>query len=143
VIVYLDSTALVKRYIAESGSVEVARMIERATVVGTAVISRAEVAGALAGAARLGLLPHEQARAVLDVFRAQWSDLVRLQLTETVVSRADAQAWDRRLRANAALHLAAALVWQEALGEAVTFATYDRPLWQAARASGLSAWPEN
>ena len=142
-IVYLDSTALIKRYVAESGSVEVAGMIERAAVVGTAVISRAEVAGALAGAARAGLLPHEQARAVLDVFRAQWSDLVRLQLTETIVSRADAQAWDRRLRANAALHLAAALVWQEALGEVVTFATFDRPLWQAARASGLSAWPQD
>lgn len=140
-IVYLDSTALVKRYIAEVGSTEVAQLIENAAVVGTTVISRAEISGALAKAARLGLLPHEQARAVLDVFRAQWNDLVRLQLTETIVARADAQAWDRRLRGTAALHLAAALVWQEALGAAVTFATFDRSLWQAANGAGLTAWP--
>jgi len=73
-IVYLDASALVKRYVAEVGSVEVDRLIAEAESVGTAVISRAEVAAALAKAARLGLLPRDEAEAALQVFRAQWPD---------------------------------------------------------------------
>lgn len=47
-ILYLDASALVKRYVAEIGSAELSRMLSRAATVGTAVISRAEVAAALA-----------------------------------------------------------------------------------------------
>jgi predicted nucleic acid-binding protein len=42
VIVYLDASALVKRYVAESGSAEVEALIGEAQAVGTAVLSRAE-----------------------------------------------------------------------------------------------------
>ncbi len=141
-IVYLDASALLKRYIAEAGSAEVGELIARADAVATALITRAEVAAALARAARLGMLTHEQARAVLGVFRAQWPDLIRLQLTETIIARADIQAWDRNLRSSGALHLAAALAWQEMLGEPVTFATFGRTLWQAAASAGLTPWPQ-
>ena len=51
-ILYLDASALVKRYVAEPGSVEVNEAISRAEVTGTALISRAEVAAALAKAVR-------------------------------------------------------------------------------------------
>ena len=47
-IVYLDASALVKRYVEEAGSDEVASLIDGATVVGTSIVSRAEVAAALA-----------------------------------------------------------------------------------------------
>jgi hypothetical protein len=56
-------------------------------------------------------------------------------------TRADAQAWERGLRGYDALHLAAALFWQETLGEPVTLATFDRQLWQAGAAAGLEVWP--
>jgi predicted nucleic acid-binding protein len=141
-IVYLETSALVKRYVAEAGSGEVGELIAQADAVGTTLITRVEVATALTRAARVGLLTHEQARAVLGVFRAQWADLIRLQLTETIIARADALAWDRSLPGTDALHLAAALGWQETLGESVTFATFGRTLWQAAAAAGLAAWPQ-
>jgi hypothetical protein len=41
------------------------------------------------------------------------------------------------------VHLTAALVWQETLGEPVTLATFDRQLWQAGRAARLTAWPDD
>ena len=46
-ILYLDASALVKRYVAEPGSTEVNDAIATAEVIGTAIISRAEVAAAL------------------------------------------------------------------------------------------------
>jgi predicted nucleic acid-binding protein len=142
-ILYLDASALVKRYIAEAGSAEVGRLIARTDAVGTSVISRAEVAAALAKAVRVGLLSRDDAGAALQVFRAQWVDLVRLQLTETVVARADALAWEHGLRGYDAVHLGAALFWQDTIGEPITLATFDHQLWQKGEIVGLVVWPED
>jgi len=143
VIVYLDASALVKRYIAEAGSAEVDHLIARADVVGTAVISRAEVAAALAKAVRVGSLTREESDAALQVFRAQWVDLLRLQLTEAVVARADSLAWEHDLRGYDAVHLAAAITWQETLGQPITLATFDRQLWRAGTTVGTTVWPDD
>lgn len=140
-IVYLDASALVKRYVAEAGSPEVEALINEAQAIGTAVISRAEVAAALARAARSGLVTSEAATKALQAFNADWEHLVRLQLGEPLAARAAALAWEHGLRGFDAVHLASALAWSESLGETLAVATYDRELWRGARASGLSAWP--
>jgi predicted nucleic acid-binding protein len=62
-------------------------------------------------------------------------------MTEVLVSRAASLAWDYSLRGYDAAHLASALFWQDMLGESVTVATYDRQLWNAAQATGLTVWP--
>ncbi|MBN1641377.1 MAG: type II toxin-antitoxin system VapC family toxin [Anaerolineae bacterium] len=142
-IVYLDASALVKRYVAETGSAHVDRLISEADAVGTAVISRAEVAAALGKAARIGALSREEAQTALQVFRTQWPDLVRLQLTELVMAQADTLAWDYGLRGYDAVHLAVARFWQSSLGEVVTLAAFDRQLWQSGPAVGLAVWPED
>ena len=49
-ILYLDASALVKRYVAELGSPEVSAAISQAQVTGTVLLSRAEVEAALAKA---------------------------------------------------------------------------------------------
>jgi predicted nucleic acid-binding protein len=142
VILYLDASALVKRYVAEPGTAEVEASVAAAAVVGTALVSRAEIAAALAKAVRLNVLTREQGQQALHQFREHWPYLLRLQVGEPVVARADALAWDYGLRGYDAVHLAAAQYWQEALGETVTVATYDRQLWAAARQAGLAVWPE-
>jgi predicted nucleic acid-binding protein len=50
--VYLDASALVKRYVAEAGSKEVGgHLVADASVVGTVILSGTEVVAALAKAA--------------------------------------------------------------------------------------------
>jgi len=141
VILYLDASALVKRYVAEPGSTEVGDAISSADVVGTALISRPEVAAALARAARVKALTQEEASACLQVFRQEWPDLIRVRVTEIVVAHADALAWEHGLRGYDTVHLAAASLWQDGLGEQVTFSTFDRRLWEAARRVGLAPHP--
>ena len=114
-ILYLDSSALVKRYVREAGSGQVEELIPLADVVGTGLVSRAEVAAALARAVRMGYLRREDGEAALLVFRAHWPRLARLQLTEPLLARADTLAWEYGLRGYDAVHLAAALYWQETL----------------------------
>jgi predicted nucleic acid-binding protein len=97
-ILYLDSSALVKRYVREAGSTEVEELIVQADAVGTGLIGRAEVAAALARAGRIGYLGRDDAEAALQVFRAQWCRLARLQLTEPLLARAAGLGvWTARL----------------------------------------------
>ena len=140
-IAYLDASALVKRYVAEAGSAEVNGLISEAEALGTAVISRAEVSAALAKAVRAKSVSKNAGTSALQAFTADWDNLIRLQLTEVLVARAAALAWEQGLRGYDAVHLATALFWHETLDEAVTVATYDRELWNSAKTSGLSVWP--
>lgn len=140
-ILYFDTSALVKRYVIEAGTDEVNDATERAVTSGTALITRAEVTAALAKAVRIGALKQQDALASLEKFRSEWSDLIRVQVSEHLVARADTLAWEHGLRGYDAVHLAAALVWQEALGEPVTLATFDEQLWRAAEREGLVPFP--
>ena len=140
-IVYLDASAIVKRYLAEAGSAAVDRVIAQAEVLGTSLISRAEVAAALARATRLGIIRSPEVEKARELFEAEWADWVTTPVTNSLVIRADALAWQHSLRGYDAVHLASCLLWQEGLGERVKLATFDRELWQAGQAVGLEVWP--
>jgi predicted nucleic acid-binding protein len=140
-IVYLDSSALVKRYVVEANSAEVERVVRAAEQVGTSLISRAEVSAALAKAVRMRWIEPDAALKSLAVFQSQWASLFRLHIRETTVEQADALAWTHGLRGYDGVHLACALLWQEAVGETVTLATFDQPLLDAAAQAGLAVWP--
>jgi uncharacterized protein len=142
-ILYLDASALVKRYVVETGSAEIEKVISEAAVIGTGLISRAEVSAALAKAARVGVLASKEAEAALRAFRKDWRDLVRVQVSEAVVARADTLAWQLGLRGYDAMHLATASLWQEVMAETVTIASFDRQLWSAAEQAGLIPFPAN
>ena len=142
-IVYLDASALVKRYLTEPGTDDVARLIAAAEAVGTSIITRAETSAALAKAVRVGALTRAGGAAALQVFRSEWPMLIRIQATELALARDDTLAWELNLRGYDAVHLASALLWQEGLGEAVILVTYDGQLWDAAQKQGLAVFPEN
>jgi len=61
-------------------------------VTGTGLISRAEVSAALAKAARMNWLTREAAVQAVQSFRAQWNDVIGVEITEAVVARADTLA---------------------------------------------------
>jgi predicted nucleic acid-binding protein len=137
---FLDTSALVKRYVVEQGSSETIELVRRAELVGTSLVSRAEMAAALAKAVRLGL-HRETGRKAHGTFLSHWPFFVRIPVTEALVSRADSLAWNHALRGYDAIQLASALIWQESLGAPVTLATFDRELWQAAPKASLHVWP--
>jgi predicted nucleic acid-binding protein len=141
VILYLDASALVKRYIEEPGSDAVEAAIAQADIVGTSLISRAEVSATLSKAVRVNVLTPEVALRAAETFRGQWLDLVRVQITELVIARADVFAWEYGLRGYDAVHLAAASTWAEAMNEKSVLATFDRSLWLSSRKAGLIPYP--
>ena len=79
----------------------------------------------------------------LEAFQAEWPNFVRIQITEALVARAGSLAWQHGLRGYDTVHLSAALIWQEGMGEPVTLATFDRRLWESACQSGLLVFPDD
>jgi predicted nucleic acid-binding protein len=141
-IAYADASALVKRYLLERGSDETIELTSQADMTATSIISRAEVAAGLAKAVRARLVKEEVAKRAQRSFAGDWPDLLRVSVSEVLVERAEALAWEHGLRGYDAVHLASALTWQESAGEQIVLATFDQQLWEAARRAGLKPWPD-
>lgn len=141
-IAYLDASALVKRYIAERGSRETIALMVDAELSATSIVTRAEVAAALAKAARVRLVTEERARSAQRAFSEDWPDLVRVPITEALMEQAEALAWNHGLRGYDAVQLASALTWQESVASEIVLVTFDQQLWEAAPRAGVKAWPE-
>ncbi|MDX9991300.1 MAG: type II toxin-antitoxin system VapC family toxin [Anaerolineales bacterium] len=142
-ILYVDTSALVKRYVLEPGSENVNALLEQAETVASVALTRVEMASALAKAARMNWVDIEEAQSAWQDFLSHWPSFVRLSLTQPLTERASRLSWEYGLRAYDATHLAAGLLWQETLEMPVNLATYDRELWLAGQKAGLSVWPEN
>jgi predicted nucleic acid-binding protein len=138
VILYLDTSSLVKLYVVEPGSEEVRRLVDRAELVSTSVVAYPEACAAFARRHReKSLTPagHRRARAA---FEADWPRLVALEVADPLARRAGHLAERHRLRGFDALHLASYLtVVEEFAGEKVHFSAADQALVRAARAAAL------
>lgn len=141
-IVYADTSALVKLFVREESSDATRDMLRRSQVLGTGLLTRAELGSALARGAKNGYLLAEEALEARRRLEMVWGSWVHIAMDEALVSRAEQMAWQYGLRRYDAVHLAAAKVWQQEIGHPVVLATFDRELWEAAALVGLEAWPE-
>ncbi len=141
-IVYIDTSALVKRYIQEANSGDVVKLIDQADLAGSILLTQVEMASAFSKAVRMKWLNLQAAEESWQDFLVHWRSFSRLNITQPLTDRASRLAWDYGLRAYDATHLAAALIWQETIETPVILATYDRELWQAGKKAGLAVWPE-
>jgi predicted nucleic acid-binding protein len=142
-IVYFDTSALVKAYVEEAGSRQVHAILDYpANSFGSAIITEVEMAAALQKAIRLyNAAEYSMAESWQD-FLDDWSAFTHLEVSDFLVKRASRIAFEYRLRGYDSLHLAAARMWQEKLRSPITLATYDRDLWLAGRQAGMQVWPE-
>ena len=140
---YLDTSALLKRYVEELGSGELKDWWPSMDLFGTALITRAEMAAALGKASRRGWLEKDEAQRAWNFFLEDWESLAVIEITAPLVARAGDLSWYDGLRGYDAVHLAAMLVWQDAVGQEITLATFDRQLWEAAQQKGLNLFPED
>jgi predicted nucleic acid-binding protein len=137
-ILYLDTSALVKLYLEEDGSAEVRASVEAAEAVCTSMVAYAEVHAALARAAREGRITEEERAQAAAEFRADWPEYAVVQVTQRVVDLAAELAAAHGLRGFDAIHLASALVVRAEARAEVRFLAWDERIDRAARAVGLA-----
>jgi predicted nucleic acid-binding protein len=143
VIIYFDTSALVKRYIEEAGSREVAALFEEGNaILGSVIVAQVEMAAALQKAIRLGNASEALLSEIWQDFLNDWKSFTRIQVSGSLVERASQISFTHKLRGYDSLHLAAATMWQEKLAMPVVLASFDREIWLAGRSAGLEVWPE-
>lgn len=130
--VFLDSSALAKRYVQETGSERVEEILSLASSLGISVISLSEVVSALYRRRREKKLSHQQYLKARQALFEDAEDASVVAVTDQVVTRAVELLERWPLRSSDSLHIASAAEWAAAL-----FVSADERQCTAARSYGL------
>jgi len=88
VILYIDTSALVKLYAKEAGTTEVQRAVANAEQIATSLIAYVETRSALARKSRLDQVDDAALQRHKREFERDWAQLYRLPMDVTTVRRA-------------------------------------------------------
>jgi predicted nucleic acid-binding protein len=143
---YLDTSALVKRYVIEAGSAWVHQVADpsRRNGLYTSRLTAVELTAAVVRRARGAGIPSADLQATLAAFRGDWSTEYRVvEVTVALVDRAVALAEQFAVRGYDAMHVATALAVNDVMlaqGQpALIFVSAEREQTAAATAAGLAS----
>ena len=135
-ILYVDTSAQVKLYVEEAGTLGVVARVEHAEAVATALVTYAEARAALARHRREGGLTGADLRRVVRELDRDWRTYNVVDLSDSLVHSAGALAERHALRGYDAVQLAAAMELRS-VGGPVEFCAFDGRLNRAARRERL------
>ncbi len=141
-ILYLDTSALLKRYFKEAGSEEVNSKWKEGTEIVTSVVTYAETVASIHRKRRETSLPHNILTTIIRLFQKDWKGFFTVEVNNDLNAMVDKIVAVHPLRGFDAIHLASALVVSERVPEDFLFACFDQRLLQAARSEGLNTLPE-
>ena len=136
-ILYLDTSAIVKLYVTEEGSARVREAVEASDLVATSRVAYAEARAALAMAARLGRISEDERALAVATFRSEWHTFSVVNVTQPVVELAADLTETRSLRGFDAIHLASSLLVRQRTDVPVRFMAWGKALVRAASDTGL------
>ncbi|MBI2373189.1 MAG: type II toxin-antitoxin system VapC family toxin [Deltaproteobacteria bacterium] len=137
-ILYVDTSALVKLYVAERDSGAVRASLALASVAATSRVAYAEARAAFARRQREGAFSRASLRRVVADLDRDWPAYVIVEVTAALCRSAGDLAEQHALRGFDALHLASALELGDLTGTLPAFLAHDERLSQAATALGLT-----
>lgn len=130
--IFLDSSALAKRYVHEPGSRRVEELLASASELGVSVLCLSEVISALCRLRREHKLTNGQYRDAKEALLVDIADASVINLTEDIIARAVNLLERWPLRSSDSLHIASASEWSAEL-----FVSADARQCAVARAYGL------
>jgi hypothetical protein len=144
VVLYLDSSGLVKRYLAEAGTPAVVAAMSADGLAATSIVAYAELRATFGRALRAGRIDASAHSSLTRLLDQHWPRYVVIQTDDALV-RTTGKLVDHHmahaLRGFDALHLASALRLADGDPAAVTFCCWDLRLWRAARDEGFVVLP--
>ena len=121
---YFDTSALVKRYVKEDGTIHALRLIRRHRIL-TSAVTPIEALSALGRRRSSGELEERDFALILSRMRQDRAQWELVEVSPLVLSRAEDLVLQTSLRTLDTLHLASALTFQAAVGMALPFVTWD------------------
>ena len=136
-ILYLDTSSLVKLYVEETASADVNELVGSAEVTATSLIAYAEARAAFARRYKENAFPDRDYKRLRSRFESDWKNFLSIQVTREIVRMAGELAEKHGLRGFDAIHLASAMTLREKLASRVTFSCYDIRLQNASQREKL------
>lgn len=130
-ILYLDTSALVKLYIDEEGTSLVRRLVQESSIVATSKVAYAEARSAFARAHREKLIDTSTHDEIVAVLKQDWKSYFKLEITDELIDLAGELTLTHSLRGFDAIHLSSALTLSYMSNQKVTVLCFDMRLWEA------------
>jgi len=137
VILYFDTSALIKRYVEEEGTSTVDSLWSASLSIATSVVAFAETAAAFSRKLREGILTEKEYTETLEMFRIDFDSFTLIPITTALNATIERLVRRYPLRGLDAIHLSSALIFKNS-SISVQFACFDRPLNEAALREGLA-----
>ncbi len=137
-ILYLDTSALVKLFIDEIGSRQIRDAVAASDGLASSLISYTEARSAFARKHRLGEISQADYQQYKQEFERYWPAINQLIIAVATVRRAADLCELYALRAYDGVQLASAESLQSSVATRVTFASFDEALNKGASALGMS-----
>lgn len=137
-ILYLDTSALVKLYVPETDSATITHLLDTAEMVSTSRVAYAEARAAFARKRREQAVTLRDYRTIVQDLENDWDTFFIVDVSDGLIKRAGQLAETFALRGYDAVHLASAAIIGEQGSQAVMFACFDEKLSRAARRQGLA-----
>lgn len=134
---YCDTSALIKRYIEEDGTDMVDALWEKSSGIATSTVAFAEALAAFSRRHREGLLSIKEYHAAVDKFKDDYGFLILVPIDHVLNHTIETIIKRHPLRGLDAIHLASALIFAKLEDNILEFACFDRTLNEAARKEGL------
>lgn len=136
-ILYLDTSVLVKLYVKEIGSERIRDLIHNATVVSTSKVAYAEARAAFARKQKEDGFSVSILRRIVGDLNSDWESYFVIELSDGLIRFAGDMAEKYLLRGFDSIHLASAIFLKNKIGTEVYFSSNDSKLNKAAGAEGI------
>lgn len=137
-IVYIDTSDLVKLYVDESGSERVKNIVRDTTVLSTSKIAYAEARSAFARKQKEGGFSRKLLRGIVEDFNRDWESYFVIEVTDGIIRSAGDIAEKHLLRGFDSIHLASAINLKNKTRSEIYFSSNDSKLNKSAGKEGLS-----
>ncbi|MGB9814148.1 MAG: type II toxin-antitoxin system VapC family toxin [Thermovenabulum sp.] len=143
-IVYLDTSALVKLYIAEEGTHLVQKAVNDSSLVATSKVAYAEARAAFTRAFRENIIKNQVYYEIIAVLKQDWNSYFKLEITDELIELAGELTQTHSIRGFYAIHLSSAITLSHMLKQKITTICFDVRLWNALKTYDFfDVLPEN
>ncbi len=136
-ILYLDTSALVKVYIDEDYSETVRTSVSNADLTAISRIGYVEFFSSLTRMLREGVLNESKLFSIRANFNSNWQNFYVVDVTNTITIRASELLFSNPLRASDSIHLASVDMLCKNISDEVKFGCFDKRLTEGAQSIGI------
>ena len=137
-VLYLDTSSLVKLYVEEQDSSKVEEWVKSSRVTATSLIAYAEARAAFARRFREKAFSSREYGRLISFFNEDWDNYLIVRVTKELVRLAGDSTEKHALRGFDAIHLSSAVTLLRELSAPIVFSTSDRKLQKASQLEGLT-----